>query len=401
MRKRVSGIALFGAGCLVMLSACSSATTSTPSSSVTSATPATSQPSTHEWPGGAVPTDKIVLANIQPDDSVSAVIDFIASAKKTLDIAVYQIDPAYTPLIEALKAAQARGVKVRILISGTIYPPTEDNNNPVLVEDLREEGFDAQLSRPEFSYSHWKLLIADGGTPSGRVLLCDYNLEAGYFGLDPQYPTEGDTRGMAVLVSDSADVDLIQATFDADWPPYKPWPISTRPNLVWSPSDDTCDTADCTGPFVLEPVGNSTEVLTALINDATTSLDVYAQALAKPSRLLQPLLDAAGRGVKVRIVGNDGGINTDAQAALKAAGVQTVINTSDPTGDGKVMYIHTKTIIADADTDRGVAYVGSVNPFLDESLATERELGVFVTDPASIAKILSVFNRDFDNGSPV
>lgn len=343
-------------------------------------------------------TGMITLESIQPDDGVSAVTDVIDSATKSVDIAVYQMDPSYSPLIESLTRAKDRGVRVRILLSGTIYPPGSTNDNPRDVEILREQGFEAELSRPEFSFSHWKVLIIDAGTDNGRALICDFNLEAGYFGIDPQYPNEGDTRGMAVLDTDPRDVDMIARTFDADWPPYKPWPANDRPNLVWSPSNSTCDSTSCASAYPLEPVGNSRDVMLSLIGNSRTSLEVYAQALAEPSQLLQPLIDAANRGVKVRIVGNDGGINTDALAKLKDAGAEVVINPTDPGGDGRVMYIHTKTIVADAGTPEAIAYVGSINPFLDESIDTERELGVLLTDATSIERILLIFDRDFESG---
>ena len=343
-------------------------------------------------------TGLITLESIQPEDGISAVTDFIDAARESVDIAVYQMDPSYSPLIEALTRAKDRGVRVRILLSGTIYPPGSTNDNPRDVEILREQGFEAELSRPDFSFSHWKLLIIDAGTDTGKALICDFNLEAGYFGLDPQYPDEGDTRGMAVLDTDPADVDMIARTFDADWPPYKPWPANDRPNLVWSPSNSTCDSTSCASAYPLEPAGNSRDVMLSLIGNSRESLDVYAQALAEPSQLLTPLLDAANRGVKVRIVGNDGGINTDALAKLKEAGAEVVINPTDPGGDGRVMYIHTKTIVADAGTPEAIAYVGSINPFLDESIDTERELGVLLTDPASIERILLIFDRDFGSG---
>jgi cardiolipin synthase A/B len=343
-------------------------------------------------------TGLITLESIQPDDGIDAVTRFIDKATKSVDIAVYQMDPGYSPLIEALTAAKDRGVRVRILLSGTIYPPGSTNDNPRDVEILREQGFEAALSRPEFSFSHWKVLIIDAGTSGAQALICDFNLEAGYFGIDPQYPDEGDTRGMAVLDRDPADVAMIARTFDADWPPYKPWPANDRPNLVWSPSNSTCDSTSCASAYPLEPTGNSRDVMLSLIGNAQESLDIYAQALAEPSQLLTPLLDAANRGVKVRIVGNDGGINTDALSKLKDAGVEIVINPTDPGGDGKVMYIHTKTIVADAGQPDAIAYVGSINPFLDESIDTERELGVLLTEPTSIERIVLIFDRDFASG---
>ncbi|MFM9048986.1 MAG: phospholipase D-like domain-containing protein [Actinomycetota bacterium] len=342
----------------------------------------------------------ITLESIQPDDGVGAVVEIINSAQKSIDIAVYQMDPAYDPIVGALLAAQDRGVAVRILLSGTIYPPTSPNDNPQQAQQLRDMGLDAQLSRPEFSFSHWKVLIIDAGTPDARALICDFNLEAGYFGIDPNYPTEGVTRGMAVLNSDPADVDMIARTFDADWPPYKPWPANDRPNLVWSPSDSVCDSSSCTKSYPLEPTGNSRDVMLSLFGNAKDSIDIYVQALADPSELLDPLLDALNRGVKVRIVGNEGGINQDSLNRLKEAGAQIVQNPTDPSGDGKVMYIHTKTIVVDAGKPDAIAYVGSVNPFLDESLQTERELGVLLTDPSSIGRIMVVYERDFASGTP-
>jgi len=346
------------------------------------------------------PDASAVLAMIQPDDGVQAVIDYIDSAQETLDIAVYQFEPSFDALVEALQGAQERGVRVRILLSGTIYPPTSPNGNPQDAQELRDLGLDAQLSRPEFSFSHWKMLIADGKTDGGSVLLCDFNLGPGYFGIDPAYPDEGETRGMAVLDTNPVDVSLIQRTFDADWPPYSPWPANNSPRLVWSPSDATCDSPSCTMPGVsLEPVGNSRAAITALIDSATATLDVYVQAFAFPSQLLQPLLNACTSGVAIRVLGNDGGINDEVLRSLSDCGAEVRWNTADPSGDGRVMYLHTKTIVADAGLPTGVAYVGSVNPFLDESVQTERELGILITDPASIDRIDSVFTRDFDAGS--
>lgn len=401
-------LAIAAAG--LLLASCSASTTATPSPSATpsatssssSSAPAESSRPPYPTPPPLAVEDRglVTLSSIQPEDGVQSVIDFIDEAKETLDIAVYELDPSYSPLFEALTRAKDRGVRVRILLSGTIFPPGSTNNNPTDVEILREQGFEAELSRPDFSFSHWKVLISDAGTERARALICDFNLSSGYFGLDPQYPDEGDTRGMAVLDTDPADVEVIAKTFDADFPPYSPWPKSDRPGLVWSPSDSTCDSSSCASPYPLEPVGNSRDVMLSLIGNAETSLDIWVQALAEPSQLLQPLLDAIERGVRVRIVGNKGGINDDALAKLKAAGAQVVQDPTDPTGDGKVMYVHSKTIVADAGTPKAIAYVGSINPFLDESVDTERELGVLVVDPASIERILQIFERDLAAGTP-
>ena len=45
-------------------------------------------------------TGMITLESIQPEDGISAVTDFIDAARESVDIAVYQMDPSYSPLIE-------------------------------------------------------------------------------------------------------------------------------------------------------------------------------------------------------------------------------------------------------------------------------------------------------------
>jgi cardiolipin synthase A/B len=189
---------------------------------------------------------------------------------------------------------------------------------------------------------------------------------------------------MAALVADPADVANIAETFDADWPPYKTWPASNRSNLVWAPGDPT-----------YKPTGNAIAAIQSVIGGARQTLDVYAQALAYPSIMFQPLLDRARAGVKVRIVGNVGGINDDAAAQLRAAGAQIVAGPTLENDPSKFLYVHTKTILADAGTSNQVAFVGSENPFLDQSIQSERELGVLMTDPKSLSKVAGVFNSDF------
>lgn len=397
MRRRSVGRAAAAIVVVAVVAACGGGAggdaTSTPAPTITA-------PADTGYPGGAEPTDLITLNDIQPDDGIEAVIEVIDSAQVSLDLAFYEMDSAYTPLIEALHRAQDRGVAVRILISAAFFPLNGPNANPQVVADLQAQGFDAELSRTDVSFSHWKVIIVDAGTPQAYALVADYNLEPRYFGRDYRYVGQGETRGMGAINRDPQDVAMIAETFEADWPPFGAWPESDRPNLVWSPSSDICDSVSCASPAPLTPTGNSLSVMTALIDEATETLDIYVQALAKPSLLLEPLERALERGVAVRIVGNPGGINDDANEQLSSRGAQIIIEPADPNNDGLWMYIHTKTIVADGRTDRAVAYVGSVNPFLDESLMTERELGVLMTDHVSIERILATFDRDFSEGEP-
>lgn len=352
-----------------------------------------SEQSSPGLPGGAVPSDQITLAAIEPDDGTAPVTEFIGSAKKSLDIVMYEFDPTVTAITSAIKAAQARGVIVRVLLSRQIFPDGLNNHNKRDRKTLLGMGIDTQLSRPHFSYSHQKSYLIDAGTPQARALITDFNIGPAYtaFVEAPVYgtPTELGTRGLAVLNTDPKDLAEIAAVFEADWPPYKKWPAYDRPNLIWAPGDPE---------YV--PTGNSITALTALIRDARVSIDLYVQAMQYPSILFQPLLEQAQAGIQVRIVGNLGGIDDNAAAQLTAAGAKIVYGPRLKQDPKAHLYVHSKTIVADHNTDRAVAFVGSENPFLDQSLQSERELGAFVTDRKSLEGILEVFNSDFSRSTP-
>ena len=68
------------------------------------------------------PPDRITLANVQPDDGIAPIIEFIESAEKSVDISIYRIDSDYTALIDALTRTVDRGVPVRISISRQRIP---------------------------------------------------------------------------------------------------------------------------------------------------------------------------------------------------------------------------------------------------------------------------------------
>ena len=357
---------------LAFLTACSSADTT----------------ASEELPAGAQPSDALSLAMIVPDDGVDPVIRLIDSAQTSVAIGTYDIDPNYDAVVDALLRAQERGVDVRVMVSASTFPLTSPQLNGEDVAALQAKGINAQLSNPAFSYYHAKFVLVDAGTGSAQALVSDFNFAASYFGPDPNNPTEGGTRGMAVLATDQADVAEIASYYDADWPPFSQWPVSDRPNLVWSPSASTFSNP-----------GTSATAMKSLINGAQNTLDIYAQQFPADSELLEPIKAQARKGVKVRIVANKVGFDQAVADALQPLGVQIELDPSAPTNDGRSMYVHTKTMVADGDTERAVAYVGSINPFLRESLYTERELGVLVTDRPSIRRILDTFNRDFASGT--
>ena len=336
------------------------------------------------------PPDKITLANVQPNDGIQPVIDFINSAKKTVDISIYRIDSDYTPLIDALAATVKRGVPVRISISrqlvGQPNPPEGNSQQIVVQQQLGAKGIQVELSRPEFHYGHEKSIIIDAGTPDAKAMIADWNLQASYFGPNEYGPIGA--RGMAVLNTDPQDVATIAAYFNANWPPYAPYPVSTRSTLVWSPSG-----------VEYSPVGNSVAVLTDFIQGAKERLDIYAEYIQDDAFLIPMIIDRAKAGVAVRIIGNSDGQSPDMVAKLREAGIQVKFdpiydgNTSDP------MFVHTKTMFADFGSPDQVAFFGSQNTFINESPEAILELGAVVKNPKTIEQAYTYFEADWSTAT--
>ena len=382
-RSALAGLVVLTLG----LAACTGGSTeSSPSSSVEMPTASYSPPPDAQ----VTPPELITLANVQPNDGIQPVIEFIESARRSVDISIYRIDSDFTPLIDALKRTVDRGVPVRISISrqlvGQPNPPQGNSQQIVVQQQLQALGIQVELSRPEFHYGHEKSIIIDAGTPEARAMIADWNLQASYFGPN-QYGPVG-ARGMAVINSDPQDVATIAAYFDANWPPYAPYPVSTRASLVWSPSG-----------IEYSPVGNSVAVLTDFINGAKTRLDIYAEYIQDNSFLIDMVIARAQAGIAVRIVANSSGQSPAMVAKLRGAGIQIRFdpiydgNTSDP------MFVHSKTMFADIGTPEQVAFIGSQNTFINESPEAILELGVLARNPETIDRAFAYFEQDWSTAT--
>lgn len=338
----------------------------------------------------ATPIEEVTLANVQPNDGIEPVVKFIESAQKSVDISIYRIDTDFTPLISAMERTAQRGVRVRVSISrqlvGQPNPPEGNAEQIVVAQQLRAKGIECELSRPEFHYGHEKTIIVDAGTDAAVAMIADWNLQASYFGPN-QYGPVG-SRGMAVFDRDPQDVSTIASYFEANWPPYAPYPTSSRASLVWSPSG-----------VEYQPVGNSVAVLTALIQDAKESLDIYAEYIQDDAFLI-PMIEARAKdGLRVRMIGNSDGQSADMVSRLRAAGIEIRFDpiydniTSDP------MFVHTKTIFVDAQTDAKHAFFGSQNTFINESPEAILELGIIVRNADTVSTAYTYFEQDWSTAT--
>ena len=282
----------------------------------------------------------------EPDDGMAPVLQAIHGATTSIELVVYELEDASVG--EALVEAQSRGVAVRVLLDNV---NTFGNHpNQAAFDFLQAHNIPVEWSPQYFALTHQKTLITD----DAQVLIMTINLT-------PQYYDS--SRDFAIADLDPADVSAIEAAFSADWSGERAM-ASNGNDLVWSPG--------------------SAPTLLAMIQSASTSLDVYNEEMADP-RVISALESAAQRGVRVRV---DMSYDTNWKSAfqsLSAAGVSVRTYASSA-----AFYIHAKVIIA----DHAEAFVGSQN-FSTPSLDDNRELGILLTRPSVLSSLEETFEKDW------
>ena len=344
---------------------------------------------------------------VEPDSGVQPVVDFIGSARKTLDYGMYQLETApswaQSPIVNALKQARARGVKVRVMVTWQTFPANSGtsvgvvagpkgekcnyNENMPALNELKAAGVRTALSPFPYTYYHEKVAIADGNYSFGRALIMDFNSKASYFG--PTFAGEAGARGFGVISSNRADVKEIQQTYDADFPPVTTPPSFKRPSLIWSPN----------GPG-FSPRSRGFDRVMRLIDTSKKTLDVYVLLLdLAPMRA--KLMAAAKRGVEVRVIFNTTGpqaMSYDQLKEMVAAGVKFA---HDPVSANGKVFIHAKTVLRDAAESDRMAYVGSMNVGDYVSVNSERELGILLSRKTQTDRISATYNGDWATATPL
>ncbi|MFE7297162.1 phosphatidylserine/phosphatidylglycerophosphate/cardiolipin synthase family protein [Streptomyces sp. NPDC057579] len=290
---------------------------------------------------------------VLPDQKEGAIYDFVNSAKKSVDVTIYELRD--TTLVNALVKKQKAGVKVRVVfdsqhsaIDGTAY------------KALSAAGAGVTYSSSAYVYTHQKTITVDGATS----YISTGNFDTKYYATSRDY---------GVFDSDKADVTAIEKVFAADYAKTSVTP-SDGTGLVWSPTD-------------------SQSHLLALVKGAQHSLDIQQEEFGDTA-LVNAVVADAKRGVTVRVVAENQSSKYSKQLKKVTAAGGKVTTYTSSTG----FYIHAKAIVADYGTSAAKVFAGSEN-FSDNSLNHNRELGLIVSDSAVINGIEKAFNADFHKSS--
>ncbi len=304
------------------------------------------------WSRAAAPVHTLI---VQPDDGRTAILDQIQGATGTIHLTIYEInDPAIN---QALIAAAGRGVSIRILYN---YYSFLMNNKmkalePVL-ESFKAAGIQTQAAPKFFEVTHQKTFTFDGHTS----IIMTFNLQPSYF---------GGTRDFGVITTDPAEIAEITRVFEADWADAQIVP--DLPQLVWSPV-------------------NSRTKLTALITNATRTLEIYNEEMMDAG-IAGALIAAHERGVAVRcMIANMCRAGADPNAFFD----DDLLTNGIPVQNRTNLYYHAKMILADFGTPAAAAYLGSEN-FGRVSLGRNRELGIIVSEPAILDRLHTTFTTDW------
>lgn len=285
---------------------------------------------------------------IQPEAGRRPILDAIDSAQSEILVEVYLFSDRQ--VINALKEARDRGVKVQIMLEKN--PFGGGNINRSTQAYLDSVGIENRWTNPTFALTHAKFIIVD----RQKVLIMNQNLTQSAFGKNREYN---------IIDTNFEDVAEIYQIFSADWERNRYGPAV--PDLVVSPD-------------------NSRGKLEGLILSATTSLDLEVEILEDPDMI--KLLSDRAKNIKIKVLVPDfSQVPTNKRAAQQLTEAGVDVKTL------KSPYLHAKMLVA----DRARAYVGSVN-FSSASMEQNRELGILLSQTDIIDKLNGKFEIDWMNG---
>jgi cardiolipin synthase A/B len=293
------------------------------------------------------------LHTLPSSSGVSWFYNLVNGAKTSIDLTMYELQD--TTAEHDLGNAASRGVDVRVILDHR-----EQSENQTAYNYLKNHSVHVVWSWSKYYYTHQKTMVIDNTTAAVMTL----NLQSQYYST---------TRDFAVIDTDASDVSAIINVFNHDYAHTSVTP-GDGDDLVWSPTD-------------------SQKQLTALINGASTNLEIYANEM-DDTTVTNDIANAAKRGVKVQVVGeNEDGEYNSEYNQLHSAGV-SISYYSNPDG----FYIHAKGIIAGYGTSKAKIFLGSEN-FSSTSLNENRELGLIISDSSIESSVDSTFESDFSGGT--
>jgi cardiolipin synthase len=295
---------------------------------------------------------------VLPDDTAKPILDAIAQAKKSIRVKMFLFsDPA---LLEAVLAAQHRGVDVRVMLN----PERRDGEkeNADTRKKLTRGGVNVIDSNPDFDVTHEKSMVIDDTTAFVQSL----NWET-------KNVTE--TRDYAIVTTHQHEVDEVAQCFDADWG-RKKFDTGENSHLIWC-------------------VGNGRQRLGKLIDSSKHSLWLQNERYQDPT-IIEHLVRAHARGVKIQIMARPPHKLKKEKLVEGVSGLRCLQDLGVKIRKLKHVKLHAKLILA----DDARAIIGSIN-LAPGSFDSRRELAIQVDDEHIIHRVKKTLENDWANSHPL
>ncbi len=295
---------------------------------------------------------------VLPDDSAQPILEAIGAASKSLRIKMFVFsDPA---LMDAVIAAQRRGVKVRVMLNPARRSGEEDNEETR--KKLLHAGVEVIDSTPAVDLTHEKSMVVDDKVAFVKSLnWATRNLT--------------ETRDYAVVTLHGHEVGEIVECFEADWH-RKPFDPGEKAHLIWCPI-------------------NGRERIARFIDEAKHTLFVQNERY-QDAVIIERLVRAARRGVKVHVMARPPHKLKVEKLIEGVGGLRILDDVGVKIHKLKGLQLHGKMLLADGTA----AIVGSIN-LAPGSFDSRRELAMEVRDDHVVDRLHKVAQNDWEHSHPL
>ena len=275
-----------------------------------------------------------------------AVAETFSLAQMSIDLLLSNAELEENPLWESLLAAAARGVRVRALLDASDWAPSITEKNRPTIAFLNEHGIEARFDDPTVT-THTKLVIVDREV----VVLGSSNWNRYAFTEQEQANVRVEDRTVGAVFSEY---------FDRLWAGTLPpggivFPFDavdgSEPLLI--PIPDTVDTAHY-ADWLLELLSRAEHSIHVIMY----RISYYpAYRESRSNEILAALIEAAGRGLDVKVLLDDCSFYPDSAEENLEAALYLYLHGVDVRMDDPSETTHAKLVLIDGET----VLLGSTN----------------------------------------
>ena len=291
---------------------------------------------------------------VLPDDTSTPILDALNAARRTLRIRMFLFtDPT---LLDAVVAAKARGVDVRVMLNPARRSGKAENEEARTA--LAKAGAEFIDSNPAFELTHQKSMIVDD-----RIGFVE--------SLNWETRDLTETRDYAIVTDEPGEVAEMSAAFEADWSRQAFTPRAGSA-LIWCPD-------------------NGRERIAHFIDGAKHTLFLQNERY-QDAVIIERLVRAARRGVKVHVLARPPHTLKVDKLIEGVGGLRIMDDVGIRIHTLRHLKLHAKMLLA----DDGRAIVGSIN-LAPGSFDARRELAIESDHHHVVRRLREVSERDWEH----